>query len=430
MVDLLTPAVLALAHALGCGLLLGVERERRKGEGPFRALAGVRTFALVALLGASLALTSQTPLVLVGALFTAGLCLVAYGRDGSGDPGVTTEVALVLAFVIGVLCVSDPVVATALAVVATILLAARDGLHRFVRQWLQPGEVRSGLQLVALVLLVAPLVPDRPLWRDMLNPSVIVRLLIVLLLIQSLAHLGRRLLQARHAAGLSALASGFVSSTATIATLGVEAREGLARPRVQAGAALLSCVATMVQLLVVAAAVQPAWLGPLWLPVTAGALVAAGWGGSLLRGRSRTRDTAHAAPADAHPPPLPAGGPVPDTPLFRLKDAAVVAGLLTLIQLGVQLLSHWLGDAGLITGALVAALADLHSATAAVLVSGEPMSAQGPVIALALMAAVTVHACSKSVVAFVSGGWRYGLPVALGVLAHSLTFVAVLYFTR
>ena len=41
-----------LIVALGIGLLIGAERERRKGEGPFRAAAGVRTFAITAVLGA------------------------------------------------------------------------------------------------------------------------------------------------------------------------------------------------------------------------------------------------------------------------------------------------------------------------------------------------------------------------------------------
>src|SRR5262249_32260446 len=42
---------LRLAIALGIGLLIGAERERRKGTGPGRAPAGIRTFALVALAG-------------------------------------------------------------------------------------------------------------------------------------------------------------------------------------------------------------------------------------------------------------------------------------------------------------------------------------------------------------------------------------------
>lgn len=50
-------AAATLAVALGCGLLVGIERERRKGSGPARALAGLRSFALTCVTGAAAALT-------------------------------------------------------------------------------------------------------------------------------------------------------------------------------------------------------------------------------------------------------------------------------------------------------------------------------------------------------------------------------------
>ena len=91
-------AAAALAVALGCGLLIGIERERRKGSGPGRALAGVRSFAVASLMGAASMLVGELWLTLVGAAFVAGLAVVAYWRDRSGDPGVTTELALLLTF--------------------------------------------------------------------------------------------------------------------------------------------------------------------------------------------------------------------------------------------------------------------------------------------------------------------------------------------
>ena len=410
-------ATTVLASALGCGLLMGVERERRKGEGPFRALAGVRSFALASLAGATAALLDAMALVAVGGVFIAALGLTAYARDRSGDPGVTTEIALFLAYLIGVLCVHNQVLAAALAVVVTGLLAARTGLHRFARDWLQPGEVRSGLVLAALLLLVAPLVPDRPLWQGLLHPQAVVRLLLVLLVIQSLAHVGRRLLQARQAMALSALASGFVSSTATIASLGMEVREGRGRARDQAGAAVLSCVATMAQILVVAATVQPGWLARLWLPALAGGAVAAAWGWWQVRGVGR-QEAKEGASGHSQLPP--------DTAMFKLRDAAMIVVLLTTVQVAVQGLTQWLGDTGMLVGVLLAALADVHAATAAVLLRGGPDSAAGPAIQMALMAALSLHAGSKCLVALVSGGGRYALAVAPGVVAHTLAFVGVL----
>lgn len=120
----------------------------------------------------------------------------------------------------------------------------------------------------------------------------------------------------------------------------------------------------------------------------------------------------------------------PDTPMFRLRDALIIAALLTGIQAGVQLLTAWQGDAGMLVGAMLAALADVHAATAAVLVRGGPDSAQAPAIASALMAALLVHAGSKCVVALASGGRRYALAVAPGIIAHTLAFVGVLALQR
>ena len=62
-------ALAVLASALGCGLLMGIERERRKGSAPHRALAGVRSFTLASLSGAAAALSGSVALLGAGAAF-------------------------------------------------------------------------------------------------------------------------------------------------------------------------------------------------------------------------------------------------------------------------------------------------------------------------------------------------------------------------
>ena len=173
----LQEAMAVLATALGCGLLIGIERERRKGSGPGRALAGLRTFAITSVTGAVAALTQVPGLVVTGALMVAALAVMAYLRDRSDDPGTTTEIALFLTYLIGVLCVWSLPLSAALAVGLTALLAGREPLHRFAQHWLRQGEVRDGIILAALVLMALPLVPNRPFWGPVLNPYVIVQLL-------------------------------------------------------------------------------------------------------------------------------------------------------------------------------------------------------------------------------------------------------------
>jgi uncharacterized membrane protein (DUF4010 family) len=404
-------AAAVLAAALGCGLLVGIERERRKGTGPGRAFAGLRTFALTSVAGAAAALTQLTGLVVTGAAMVAALALIAYWRDRSEDPGATTEIALLLTYLIGVICAQSLALAAALAVGLTGVLAARERLHLFARQWLTEGEVRDGIVLAALVLMALPLVPNRPLWGPALNPHVIVQLLALLLAVQSLAHLCRRLLQARHAVAFSALASGFVSSTATIATLGLAVREGRSPARLMAGGGLLSCVSTQVQALLVAATVQPAWLPVLWMPALSAGLLALAWGWWMVRG----------TPGDPEVPPVP-----DEDRMFSLWGAAGVAALLSAVQVGVHALTLWLGSSGLLLGSALAALADLHASLAAVFASGAPVA--GGAAVWAVMLAMLVHAGSKSATAGIVGGWRYLAWLAPGLWLHMALGAAGIYW--
>lgn len=416
-------AVTTLLVALGCGLLVGIERERRKGSGPNRAFAGLRTFAVTSVAGAAAALTQIGGLVVAGALLVIGLTLLAYQRDRSDDPGATTEIALLLTYLTGVLCAWSLPLAAGLAVGLTALLAGRDRLHRFALHWLRPGEVRDGIALAALALMALPLVPDQSLWGSPLNPHKVVQLLVLLLGVQSVAHLAGRLLAARHAVAVSALASGFVSSTATIATLGLAVREQGARPRLMAGGGLLSCVSTQLQLLLVAAAMQPAWLAQLWLPALVGAVVVALWGWMLLRGEPTDGDGL--AVSSPRIEGLAVRG---DDRMFSLRGAAAVAVLLSSIQLVVHALQRWLGDAGLVAGALVAALADLHSALAAVFSATVPVAGQAGVWAVAL--ALLVHAASKTVTAGLAGGGTYLRWLAPGLWLHTVLVAAgVVWFS-
>jgi uncharacterized membrane protein (DUF4010 family) len=226
----------------------------------------------------------------------------------------------------------------------------------------------------------------------------------------------RRLLATRHAVALSSLASGFVSSTATIASMGLAARSASGSVRALAGGGLLSCVSTQLQLLLVAAAVRPAWLASLWLPALAAAALALVWGWWLVRGDHGEVALGGATPrSEALPAPS-------EDRMFSLGGALVVALLLAAIQALVYGLRQWLGDAGLIVGAVIGALADLHASAAAVFSDAGPSNSS----LQALMLVLLVHAASKSVTALASGGWAYLGWLAPGLWLHTLLGVGLL----
>ena len=91
------------AAALGCGLLIGLERERSKKNAQHHHFAGVRTFGICSLLGA-ICFLFGTPLAIVGALIVGGIGLYSLKNQTEDDPGATTELAFIMTYFIGALC--------------------------------------------------------------------------------------------------------------------------------------------------------------------------------------------------------------------------------------------------------------------------------------------------------------------------------------
>ena len=194
-------AWIGLLVALGCGLLVGVEREQRKGRGPQRGAAGIRTFTLVTLAGALAQALAPGALVAAGLLAVGLLAAAAYWRSSlarSSDPGLTTEVALVVAYLVGVQCVVQPALGAACAAVLAGLLAARENMHRFATEWLTELELRDALVLAGVALVIVPLAPASALpWLGGLAPRTAAWLVLVILSIQGAAHVARRVLGLR-----------------------------------------------------------------------------------------------------------------------------------------------------------------------------------------------------------------------------------------
>lgn len=373
-----------IAAALGCGLLIGLERERSKQRENQRSFAGLRSFAICSIFGAVCFLFGPY-FGIVGALITGAV--VAYSiKNQTDDPGVTTEIAFILTYFIGGMCLWNIPFAAGLSVILTILLMTKHSMHGIAGKWITESEFRDGIFLLALLLIALPLTPNKPLWGSVLNPYVILKLLTLILAVQALAHIAKRLLSTKNALLLSSLASGFVSSTATVASLGLEVRNGRADAKANAGAALMSCVATLLQLMIIVIGVSISWFKVIVLPSLLAITVLVIFALWLMR---------NTQPIEANKST--------DSRMFSLKEAAIIAGSLTLIQAGVYGLNLLLGDAGLIAGTLLASLFEIHGALATIVIQGEPSNA---VLSLAFLLGLAAHAVAKSINALISGGGR------------------------
>jgi hypothetical protein len=196
------------AAALGIGLLIGAERERRKGEGPSRSPAGIRTFMIASLSGAVSWALGGVPLLAITFLGVAGLCAIGYMRTEEQDPGLTTETALLLTVLLGGFALKEPVTASALAVTVAIALMARTRIHHFIRDVLSEEELTDALIFAAAALVVLPLVPDRYVGPfGAINPRTIWKIVILIMSISAGGHIAVRLLGPRFSLPLAGLAS-------------------------------------------------------------------------------------------------------------------------------------------------------------------------------------------------------------------------------
>lgn len=392
---------LRLAISLGIGLLIGAERERRKGTGPGRGPAGIRTFALVALAG-GLALAFGGELILaVSALAVGALSVVAYRKSRAADPGLTTEVALLTTLLLGALAVREPALAAGLAVAVAILLASRTKLHRFVRTVLTEQELHDALLFAAAALVILPLTPDRTVGPlGVFNPRTLWKLVVLVMAISAFGYIAQRILPSRLGLPLAGLASGFVSSTATIAAMGERAArdEKLRRPAV--AGAVLSSVATIVQMAIVLFATSRPTLSAMRMPLLFAGAAAVAYGLVFAFRLARAR----------------AGDAAPRGRAFDLKVSILFAVTVSAILFLAAVVQRWLGSRGLDIAVGLAGFADAHAAA----ISAASLAAAGKIApadaVVPILVAMSTNTVSKAVAAVTAGGRRFALQTIPGLL--------------
>lgn len=401
MPDNIDHRLIGLAAALGIGLLIGMERERRKGEGPARAAAGLRTFTLAALLGALAMLLGGGATLAVLAGVVGVLTVVSYLRSSADDPGLTTEIALVLTFMLGALALHDAPLATGIGVLVAITLAARTQLHRFVVRVMSEEELHDALLLAAAALVILPLTPDRTVDPfNAINPRTLWTLAVLMMTINACGHIALRAVGPALGLSFAGFASGFVSSTATIAAMGAQAVRTPALRAAAVSGAVLSSVATVLQLVLLLSFTSTPVLREMTLPLLAAGVMALAYGLLISARGARVPDGQTAPPGRAFNPRV--------AILFALTIGAML--LLT------SLLTDALGQIGLGLAAGLAGFADAHSAAAAVAAvhSSGKITAAGAV--LPILIGFTSNAASKIVVAAAAGDRGFVGQVAPGVL--------------
>lgn len=410
--------------AIGIGLFIGFEREHSVVEAhPDRAAGsprpdpalGVRTFALLALFGwlAAYVGSAQPWIPLVALLVIGALITSSFVRGLDESRGLTTEVAALATFLLGLLVHRDRSVAVALALGTTLLLISKPWFRALVPR-MRRVDLTATLQLSILFAIVLPLLPEQASdpWR-VLSPR---RLGMFVALIAGIGYVGyvlHRLLGSQRSAGLTGVIGGLVSSTAVTVAMAQQARRSASMVQPGQLATLLSATVMGLRVLVVAALIHldvaRALVAPLGV-MTLGTAGGAAWKWRQLR-REKSRPEATRELELKNP--------------FSLLPALKWGALLALILVASAMARDAFGDSGLIATAVISGFVDVD----AINLAASRLAARGEIApamaALAITTAITANTIVKAVIAWVTGGRTFGADIATWSGAATLLGVGV-----
>lgn len=407
-----------LGLALAIGLLVGVERgwrAREVAEGG--RTAGIRTYALIGLLGGLAGLLGQTlggwAFAALGVPFASAFIAFKWREQAEDDDySVTAIVAALLVFALGAYAVlGDKSLAGAAAIVATFLLAFKELLHTWLKRLTWP-ELRSAFVLLAMSFIALPSLPDRGFGPyASVNPYELWLLTIAMAGISFMAYAAIRIFGPSRGVVLASVAGALVSSTAVTLYLARFAKRS-PNPVSQVGPALLAGAVMATRLGVIALILAPLLMEGLAIPLGVFAVSSALLGLGLMF-------WAKSSPAPATASPM--KSPLDFGLVFKF---ALVLGL---VMAATRVLSALYGAGGLLPIAALGGLADADAVTLAT-----ARLARGGLdlhlAAFAILLAAGVDSLSKMAVAWVVGGRRFGAWFSAGTLLSAGAAMAAMYW--
>lgn len=413
---------LQLGYALGIGVLVGLERtlgfegqtdDENRAAGGSRAtddLPGVRTFAVLSLIGFAAALLGESIAFAGSAAIVAVTALVVamYFRCSHFGSGITTEAAAIGVSWLGMLCRTNAQAAGVLALVLTVILASKRWVRQTVRK-VRTVELTDTLKFLVVIFIVLPLLPNRDLDPyGAFNPHTVGLLVVLISGISFVGYFLTRILGAQKGLGLTGIVGGLTSSTAVTAAMALKAKEN---PRLRSICAFstVAANATMfARVLVVVAVLDRALVGRLAWSVGAMALVAALASGLLWAIASRSTSES-ATPTE-----------VSLTNPFSIGPALKFAAFFVVVLFVAKIAKLSFGDQGLYAAAALSGLADVDAITLSIAEQTKAEALGLSVGTLAVTIAVVSNSLVKTGIAVYSGGWAFGRLVALSLGAATI----------
>jgi uncharacterized membrane protein (DUF4010 family) len=304
----------------------------------FGALSGMLGLAFGAWAVAA-ALVSLSILVAIGH--------AAESRSGERDTGLTTEMAMLVMFAVGVICVvGQRLVAVIIAGSVMVLLQSKEPLHGMVRK-IGERDLREIARLVLAGLVILPVLPNRGMgYLGVLNPFSIWLMVVLIIGISLTAYLAGKFFGGGKGLALSGVLGGLISSTATTASLARRSQAVGASGWSLAAIALIASSIVFVRVVVEVAVTAPGHVRAM-LPPLLGMLLWFGVVAAVVYRLARRREE----------------GPVDEPPPSELKSAVLFGLLYAVVLVVVAAAREHFGNSGLYVAAALSGLTDVDAIT-------------------------------------------------------------------
>ena len=413
-----TEMFLHLAVALSVGLLIGLERGWKDREAPegFR-IAGVRTFALISVLGALWALLAEElgP-VLLGFGFSAVAIIIiaAYSLTAlrNTEYGITTAIAAMITFALGAAAMRGYInFVAAVAVLTAMILGVKSILHKWI-QYIDQKELYAIFQMLIISVVLLPVLPDQGYgpWNA-LNPYQIWWMVVLIAAISFSGYFATKILGPRQGLGLVGLFGGLVSSTAVTLNFSKLGRDSPELNKVLSSGILIAAGTMFPRTLFLTWLIYAPLVKELLLPL--GVMMAACFLGAGLLWRN---NDVTAEPHQYIKNP------------FELKTALQFGALLAVIMLLATALHHWYGDAGIYMLAGISGIIDIDAVTLSVsTMAGKELDST--VAAYAIMIAAIVNTLIKGLLAITIAGGQMARDIGIVLTLVILCGIAMAMLT-
>lgn len=344
-----------LLTAFGVGVLIGIERGwkgRISEEGD--RVAGIRTFALTGLLGGIIG-TLSVPVGewLLAAAFLSFAMVIAVahfvGSRKGEDVGITTEIALLITFSLGIwTSFESHIYAFIVAVIVVALLGFKPEIHKWIKN-IETKEIYTGIKFLIISVIILPLLPNKGYGPfEALNPYWLWWMVVLITGLSFIGYLSIKKLGDRIGVLLTAITGGLASSTAVTLSLANMAKNTSVNKIYMAGV-LIASVIMFIRIIIEVAVVNINLIKTLWPPLLIMVIITL-LGIFWLWMSGRKKD-------DKANPPLKLKNP------FQIKMALQFAVVLAVILLLAEAMKGWFGDAGIYILSVVSGLMDVDAIT-------------------------------------------------------------------